>query len=179
MIDLSALGTIRADGSILIDNTNVAYREAMTGDYKRVRQTSDVRYELGKLGYTSVLSSFISAVGVFGDNIRIRFHNGSVYEYYGFADKFDAMMRSSSKGQYFIKNIRPTKKYSKIASIDITPSTVMEDNVMFDAMETQSMARTVSQLQGSVIYTKIIKINGIEHIMFNIDGLIYYRPTSQ
>ena len=179
MIDLSVLGTLRPDGSILLDNTNIAFREAMTGDYNRIRQTVDQKFELGELGYVVVDSSFISAVGVFGDNLRIRFHNGSVYEYYGFANRFDAMMRALSKGQYFNRNIRPTKNFAKLGNIDFSGGNVMalEDNEVFTQIETQDFARVVMMLQGKEMIVTNLIINGIEHQKFDINGFIFYRPT--
>ena len=179
MIDLTALGTLRPDGSILLDNTNIAYREAMTGDYKRIRQTVEQNTELGRLGYVTVNSSFISAIGVFGDNLRIRFHNGSVYEYYGFANRFDAMMRALSKGQYFNREIRPTKNFAKLGNIDFSGGNVMalEDNEVFTQIETQDFARMIMLLQGSKILVTDLIINGVEHQKFDINGFIFYRPT--
>ena len=44
----------------------------MTGDYERVRQAPDTRYQLSLLGYQPTDSSVISAVGVFGEDLRIK-----------------------------------------------------------------------------------------------------------
>lgn len=178
MIDLSFLGTVRADGSVLLSNDNINYRQEMTGDYERIRQSSDVNYELSLLGYQAVTSSVISAIGVFGDNLQIRFHNGSVYEYYGFADRFAPMMRALSKGQYFNRNIRPTKNYAKLGNIDFTSGNASQetDRQLFDKAETQTVAGIVKTLQGRVLHAVEVKIKGIEYIKYQIDDLIFYRP---
>ena len=178
MIDLSALGTLQSDGSILLSNSNINFRESMTGDYERVRQAPDTRYQLSLLGYQPTDSSVISAVGVFGDDLRIRFHNGSVYEYYGFANHFDRIMRANSKGQYFNRNIRHTKRYSKIGSIDIPSGNASQltDEQTFNKVETQTMMNMLSQLGGRTLRVSEIILQGVSLVKYQIDDIVFYRP---
>lgn len=179
MVDLSSLGTVQKDGSILLSNKNINYREEMTGDYQRIRQTPDQNYELSELGYQPVNnSSFISAVGVFDRDLRIRFHNGSVYEYYGFANHFDGIMKANSKGQYFNRNIRPTKQYAKIANIDFGGGNVktLTDEALFDGLELQTLTEMLKTLGGQTMFTSIINISGIEYVRYSIGEIIFYRP---
>lgn len=178
MIDLSVLGTIQPDGSVLIDNTNIAYREAMSGNYEQIRQTAEQKFQLANWGFTQTNSSFISGVGVFGDDLRIRFHNGSVYAYYGFADYFDNIMKSLSKGQYFNKNIRPTKKYAKIGNLDFTGGNtkIETDNEVFEGLKKQQTAKMLMMLQGAKISTEQVVISGVGYDKIIINNIIYYRP---
>lgn len=178
MIDLSILGSVNTDGSILLSNQNIIFREEMTGDYERIRQTPDQRYELSKLGYQAVNSSFISGVGVFGRDLRIRFHNGSVYEYYGFANHFDGIMKANSKGQYFNRHIRPTRKYAKIGNIDFGGGNgkLLSDEALFDSLELQTLGEMLKTLGGKTMFTSLINVQGIEYVRYSIDDIIFYRP---
>ena len=178
MIDFTQLGTVQPDGSILLSNNNINFREQMSGNYERVRQTPEQNFQLDKWGYTQVQSSFISGIGQFGDDLRIRFHNGSVYEYYNMASKFDAIMRANSKGQYFNRHIRPTKNYAKIDNLDFERGNTknLSDTQVFDMLETQTMANMLKMLGGLNMVVKTVKIEGIEHYKLTIGDLIMYRP---
>lgn len=62
------------------------------------------------MNFISVESSNIDAIAVSGDNLVIRFKNGSIYEYIGAAKEYEKMMAFKSKGEYlnnFIKNKYP------------------------------------------------------------------------
>lgn len=189
MIDLSHLGELQEDGSILLFDENIKYRQAMTGHYRRVRQSAAQKSFLGGLGYTPVTSSFISAIMVDReneDNLIIRFLNGSVYEYYGFADEYDRMLFANSKGQYFNRNIRPTKLYAKIGTllfpekieIDI-PQMKWSDDEMFDKLELDYLQKLLREQKGAKLKLKKKIINGVEFNQFDIGDITFYRPASR
>ena len=69
------LGTVRADGSILLNDENIKFRDAMTGRFQRVRQTTKQRMFLTENGFTPTNSSFIRGVGVNDKDLYIRFIN--------------------------------------------------------------------------------------------------------
>lgn len=181
---LNHLGTINPDGSITLHDKNIKYREAMSGEYRRIRQTGEQQVYLASLGYQSTPSSFISAIGVFNDNLRIRFHNSSVYEYYGFADRFDSMMRSISKGQYFNKHIRPTKRYAKISNIEFpsgtptNPMADMSDKELFQRLEIDYIEKITKMLGNKKLDYDLVENNGIKYHKFIIGGMEIFRPIS-
>lgn len=183
MIDLTQLGTLQDDGSIILYDQNIQFRDSMTGEYRRIRQSSSQKYQLSKWGFTNINSSFISGASVVGDDLRIRFHNGSVYEYYGMASLFDSLMRANSKGQYFNRRIRPTKNYAKIASLDFNDESggnVMEidDTSVFNQLDTQEMLNLLKMLAGLRLTVDNVKINGTETQRFKVEDIFtLYRPV--
>lgn len=186
MINLEHLGELQEDGSILLFDKHIKYREKMTGYYRRIRQSPKQKSFLGGLGYTSVESSFISAVMVQEENLIIRFHNGSLYEYYGFADEFERILLANSKGQYFNRNIRPTELYARIGSlpfpekyeIDI-PQKNWTDEELFDKLEVDYLAKLLKEQKGSKLKMSKRTINGVEFNEFSVNDITFYRPVSR
>ena len=67
------------------------------------------------MNMTPVKSSQISAVGHDGGTLRIRFNNGSEYDYSGVTqDDYDKLMSAESIGAHFGKSIRGAYEYSKV-----------------------------------------------------------------
>ena len=182
---MTSIGVVMADGSILLHDENIKYREEMTAHYQRIAQSPDQKDQLDKWGYQAVNSSFISGVGVFGDNLRIRFHNASVYEYYGFADRFDKMLMANSKGQFFNYYIRPTKRYKYIGKLEFpsgvpnVPQAKLSDEQMFQVLEFKYLNDLVKQLNGQEIKYEEVQINGIPYHKYVIDKIQILRPISQ
>ena len=182
---LDHLGTVNPDGSITLHDENIKFREAMKGHYQRIRPTPKQKMFLAKNGFQWVNSSFISGIGVFDNDLRIRFHNGSLYEYYGYGYIYDGMMRSLSKGQFFNKNIRPTKRYAKIGKLDFpqgTPSNPLEnmtDEEIFKKIEVEYIENIVKMLAGSKLKYETVVKEGIKYHHYLIDGVNIYRPISQ
>lgn len=181
MIDLSVLGEVQKDGSVILSNEKIKYREAMTGDYRRIRQTPEQRYQLANAGYQAVNSSVISAIGVFGNDLRIRFHNGSVYEYYGFANHFDRIMRANSKGQYFNRHIRPTNKYAKIGALNFIGGNAsdLSDTEVFDKLDDEFLLNIVKALSGARLKVEEVKLGIIPYYKYTLDNIVFYRPKGK
>lgn len=171
---MTKLGTIQADGSILLYDENIKFREQMTDHYRRIRQTTRQSVWLGEKGYTTIVSSFISAASVKDDDLYIRFHNGSLYVYYGFAKEFDNLMKANSKGQYFHRRIRPTMNYKKLGDMPFPtniadkPMLEMSDEAMFKALDVDYIKKVAQRLTGAVVSTETYIDKGITMIRYEI-----------
>ena len=178
------LGVILPDGSIELTNTNVKYREVMSGDYRRIRQTPRQIMYLERNNLQWVNSSFISAIGVKDNNLVIRFHNSSQYIYYGYANHYDRMLAANSKGQYFNRNIRKTKRYEKIESLpfpesELTPRPIekLTDEMLFKALDFDYIKKISPELVGETIFIDNIIRDGINFQHILIGDLDIFRPV--
>lgn len=172
---------MQSNGSILLDDRNIKYREQMTGRYQRVRQNTRQRIYLGSQGYTVINSSFISAASVVDNDLFIRFHNNSVYQYFGFANHFDNLMKANSKGQYFNRRIRPTHKYVKLSDMPFPKGTdpsplEMTDEALFTTLDLDYIKKIAQRLNGAEIHAHDVMLNGIEYTQYRIDDLVLLRP---
>jgi hypothetical protein len=111
-------------------------------DYQRILPDFKTRTKLREQGYTWVLSSNVSAVRVFGNDLIIRFHNGSVYKYPNQGLQYDDMINSESKGRWVWNNLRRTNvPYSKLGSmpletdLDMTDEEVMQVGITTKEIE--------------------------------------------
>lgn len=186
MLDLSHLGELQADGSILLFDKNIKYREAMTGYYRRIRQSNEQKSFLGSKGYTVVTSSVISAVRESDDNLYIRFHNSSVYVYYGFGGMLSSVLAANSKGQFFNKNIRPTMMYDKLESLPLPkeyaldlPQAKASDEEMFDKLEVDYLSKLLKTVESAKLKMNKKVIKGVEFYEFDVKGITFYRPISR
>jgi KTSC domain len=63
-------------------------------------------------------SSNLKSVGYdkASQTLEIEFQNGGIYEYYDVPEEeYDDLMSASSKGSYFMSNIRPIYSYDKVS----------------------------------------------------------------
>lgn len=75
-------------------------------------------------------SSTIDSAELDGDTLRIRFKNGSTYEYADVSDaEFDELTSAPSAGQYFASNIRGKKAHERLR--DDAPN-VRADDLQLD-----------------------------------------------
>lgn len=136
---VTSIGEVRDDGSILLYDKNIKFRKDFTTP-RRIMPSSSQKLKLAQWGLQYVTSSFISAVGKDENDLFIRFWNGSYYIYYGFANHYDKMLRANSKGRYFLKNIRPTKSYSKLGSLPFPEDVNVSDDELFKELANQQNA---------------------------------------
>lgn len=134
MARITSIGELRPDGSILLKNENVNYRQALSTP-ATIQPSAVQKQKLAEWGLQWVRSSFISAIGKQDRDLFIRFHNGSYYVYYGFSSHYDKILKAISKGRYFIKNIRPTKSYDKVGSLPFPQDLKIEDTELFQYIE--------------------------------------------
>ncbi len=122
--------------TIVLDETRA---DPTLRQHQRIMPSPKSRKTLREGGYTWVLSSNVSAVAVRGDDLFIRFHNGSLYQYPRQGDRFNDMIESSSKGRWVWNNLRrPNVTYRKVGTLPLPEDTIEPDEeVMMPRVATQ------------------------------------------
>lgn len=106
--------------------------------YRRWKYTPAEKIQLANNGLQWVLSSNVSAVGVDDNDLIIRFHNGSMYRYFGQGELFQPMMKSNSKGHYvWVKLRKPKARYQKIGSLPFTDDVEVSDDDIMSLIENE------------------------------------------
>lgn len=136
MARVTSIGEVREDGSILLYDDNIKFREDITTP-RRIRPSSLQKQQMNEWGLQWVTSSFISGIGRQGDDLFIRFWNGSYYVYFGFGSHYEKMLKANSKGRYFWRNIRKTKRYERIGNLPFPNDVNISDEELFQAMANQ------------------------------------------
>lgn len=132
--------------------------EDLNRDYQRIRHSMSEKVKLAENGLQWTLSSNISAVGKFGNDLVIRFHNGSLYKYPDNVKHFSPMLASNSKGKYFWRKLRrPGAKFIKIGSLPFDSDIEETDEELFKNIETQSIKVEKPQILDSRDVMKTIK----------------------
>ena len=112
--------------------------------YKRILPSRQSRSEMRKRGYTWVLSSNVSGVASRGEDLYIRFHNGSVYQYPNQGDKMHQLLDASSKGRWVWDNLRrPNVSYRRVGELPLDEDIDYTDE---EIMIPPQMAREVETL---------------------------------
>jgi len=108
--------------------------------YRRLRPNPSEKIQLTDAGLQWVLSSNVSAIGVTGDDLIIRFHNGSLYRYPNQAELYRPMLKSNSKGHFvWVRLRRPKVAYYKIGSLPLDSDRPVDDELLFSMLDTQGM----------------------------------------
>lgn len=177
MVDLLEIGEILPNGTYrLFDGAR---------DYRRIRQTTAQKNFLANNGLQFVNSSALSAVGVDGNDLIIRFHNGSMYRYSGASYLFDEQVGADSRGRFFNRQVRGKFRFKKIASLPLpkalqTAETMeaelLSDEQIFKTLETQDFKKLISNLENPKIKFNVAFDNsGNELLQILINGVaIYY-----
>lgn len=109
--------------------------------YRRWRLSPSEKIQLANNGLQWVLSSNVSAIGIDGEDLIVRFHNGSMYRYYGAGNMFDAMMKSASKGHFVWAKLRkPKVPYKKIGMLPFREDEKVTDDDLFTLIDTRGEA---------------------------------------
>ena len=109
-------------------------------EYKRYRMNPSEKIQLANNGLQWVLSSNVSAIGVSGKDLVIRFHNGSMYQYTNKADLFDTMLNSNSKGHFVWSKLRrPRVPYKKIGSLPFKNDDEVTDEEIFSLVDIRGL----------------------------------------
>lgn len=143
-------------------------------DYQRIRQNIDEKIYLAEQGLQHTLSSNVSAVGVSGNDLVIRFHNGSLYRYFNYGNRFDDIMKSNSKGKWVWRYLRRAGvSYEKIGVISFPSDLDMTDKEMFNEID-----KTYTSDLNKVLQTDI-KITNTDQDVNQIDigGLKVFKPN--
>jgi hypothetical protein len=183
MIDLSHLGDLQPDGSVRLFDRNIQYRK-----YRRIRQSTEQEIFLTNRGFTVVQSSNVSALQVVGDDLYIRFLNGSLYRYQGSANIFDKIMGSLSKGSAVWKYLRrPKKPYEKVGKIDFPKdiSTAVDEELrsltdqdIFQSIDAQVILNMTRNIDNAVLQNKVLSVNGIQVVPLVMGKKTIYIPLS-
>ena len=144
--------------------------------YKRIRPSSDEKNKLAENNLQWVLSSNVSAVGSVGDDLIIRFHNGSLYKYPGNGNLLNAMLKSASKGHFvWIKLRRPNARYQRIGSLPLLSDIQLNDEDLFKELETQGIRiqepevlTKPSVISSANIFKNLLAITIIDDIGMNL-----------
>jgi hypothetical protein len=121
-------------------------------DYQRILPDFESRQQLRQQGYTWVLSSNVSAVRKFGNDLIIRFHNGSVYRYPNQGQQIDSIINSDSKGRWVWNNLRRANvPYEKLGAmplgqdLDMTDEEVMQVGISVQEIKSLSLLTIAEQ----------------------------------
>lgn len=136
-------------------------------DYRRWDHSAAERFTLAKHGFQAVQSSNVSAVGTSGDDLMIRFHNGSIYRYFGMGDELMSILSSNSKGKWVWRYLRragvPYQFVGMLAlpdDLDVTDQELfaMEDERYFEDMTEHvgGIKRIVATQYGMMEYMQVM-----------------------
>jgi len=110
-------------------------------EFKRYRPSPVEKIKLANNGLQWVLSSNVSAVGTIGDDLVIRFHNGSLYQYLKQAKLFDKMLASNSKGHYVWEKLRkPGIPFNKIGALPLDNDVDVTDDELLKLVDDRGKA---------------------------------------
>ena len=110
-------------------------------DYRRYRPDPAEKIALANNGLQWVLSSNVSAIGTNGNDLIVRFHNGSLYSYPGQAKLYKSMLASNSKGHFVWVKLRyPKLAYNKIGSLPMKNDIETTDEDIFNLVDLAGLA---------------------------------------
>lgn len=140
--------------------------------YKRYRPSSEEKNILADKGMQWVLSSNVSAIGIDGDDLIIRFINGSLYQYSKMADSKNSILNSNSKGHWVWVNLRRRNvPYKKIGRMPLKSDTPMSDEDLFENIRTEAIRVEEPQLldeRDIMIEPNVIKKSNILNLAASI-----------
>lgn len=97
-------------------------------EYQRILLSEQSEQILESRGYETVFSSNVSAIATSGDDLVIRFHNGSVYAYDKQAKNYERLMAAASKGKWVWRFLRRKNvPYRKIGSLPLPEDVIVQD----------------------------------------------------
>lgn len=106
----------------------MAVRLQENREYQRILLSPESERLLESKGYEPVFSSNVSAIATNGDELVIRFHNGSVYGYPKQAKNYERLMAAASKGKWVWRFLRRKNvPYRKIGSLPLPEDVIVDD----------------------------------------------------
>ena len=106
----------------------MAIRLQENREYRRIILSPESERALESRGYETVFSSNVSAVATSGNDLVIRFHNGSVYAYDNQAKNYERLMAAASKGKWVWRFLRRKNvPYRKIGSLPLPEDVIVDD----------------------------------------------------
>lgn len=147
--------------------------------YRRFRFTPRERSFLSLNGFQPVLSSNVAGVGVKDNNLMIRFHNGSVYEYSNQANRYDDILRSNSKGKWVWSNLRRRNvPYKKVGSLPLADDIGVTDEDIFQEIDNRYLSDITRHIDVPV-FQQFAFLQGIQMNKIVVGGVEIFttRPT--
>ena len=96
--------------------------------YQRILLSEDSEAKLESKGFEVLFSSNVSAAAKRGDDLIIRFHNGSIYSYANQGKNYLQLIAASSHGKWVWRFLRrPQVPYAKIGSLPLPEDTLETD----------------------------------------------------
>jgi len=126
-------------------------------EYKRILTPVSDQITLKEKGYTPFFSSNVSAGQRDGDDLFIRFHNGSIYQYPKQGKNFGDLLLSPSKGKWVWQNLRRKNvSFSKVGSFPLTGDRDLTDEELFTEIKKQKISIQQPLIAG-LLSTIIVK----------------------
>jgi hypothetical protein len=145
-------------------------------EYRRFRFTPRERAFLSLNGFQPVLSSNVAGVGIRENNLMIRFHNGSIYEYTNQASRYDDILKSNSKGQWVWRNLRRRNiPYIKVGALPLADDIGVTDEEIFQEIDNRYMAKLTRHVDVPV-FQSFVFLQGINMQKIMIGNITTYVP---
>ena len=144
-------------------------------DYRRYRHNPRERTFLGLNGLQPVLSSNVSAVGVKGNDLLIRFHNGSVYSYRDRASDYENILASNSKGKWVWRFLRRRSvPYVKLGIVPLPDDIGVTDEDIFQEIDNRYLSDLVRHVDVP-IFQSFQFLQGIALNKITIGGITVFQ----
>lgn len=149
--------------------------EDLNRDYRRYRHNPRERTFLGLNGLQPVLSSNVSAVGVKGNDLLIRFHNGSVYSYRDRSSDYENILKSNSKGKWVWRFLRRSNTpYVKLGIIPLPDDIGVTDEDIFQEIDNRYLSDLVKHVDVPV-FQSFEFLQGIALNKITIGGITVFQ----
>jgi hypothetical protein len=144
-------------------------------DYRRYSHSPRERTFLGLNGLQHIQSSNVSSVGVKGESLIIRFHNGSMYEYPNQASQYENMLKSNSKGKWVWRHLRRKNVlYRKIGVLPLPDDIGVTDEEIFQEIDNRYLSDLVRHVDVPV-FQSFTFLQGIALNKITIGGITVFQ----
>ncbi len=148
-------------------------------DFRRYRHDIKEKAFLKLNGLQHVLSSNVSAVGTRSNDLIIRFHNGSVYEYPNQASQYDSILASNSKGRWVWRFLRRARvPYRKSGIIPLPDDIDVTDEEIFQEIDNRYFKDITKHVQVPV-FQSFEFIKGINMQKIEIGNIKVYKAINK
>jgi hypothetical protein len=153
--------------------------EDLNRKYRRYRHNPRERTFLGLNGLQPVLSSNVSAVGVKGEDLIIRFHNGSVYSYRNRATDYENILKSNSKGKWVWRFLRRANAfYTKLGVVPLPDDIGVTDEDIFQEIDNRYLSDLVQHVDVPV-FQSFEFIKGINYQKIVVGDINVYKVITE
>lgn len=148
-------------------------------DYQRYRHDPNEKMFLANNGLQHVLSSNVSAFGVDGDDLIVRFHNGSLYQYTGVGDLYSSALTSNSKGKWVWRNLRRKPvMYRKIGVLPLPDDLGLTDEEIFKQFDDRYVRDLTRAISGVPLTREFVLRMGQTFEKIQVGNITVYKPAT-